>query len=181
MAKKPKCKICKQEFERRQPLQKVCGINCAIEDAKQAREKKERKQLRIDKERVKTRGQWLKEAQVVFNKFIRLRDKDLPCISCQRFHDGQYHAGHYKTVSSSPEIRFDENNVHRQCAPCNNHLSGNIINYRPNLINKIGQDEVDRLEGPQEPLKLTIEQIKELIKVYKAKVKQLELDESIMD
>ncbi|HDL2201950.1 TPA: recombination protein NinG, partial [Mannheimia haemolytica] len=111
----------------------------------------------------------------IFNKFIRLRDKDLPCISCGRHHQGQWHAGHYKTVGGNPELRFNEDNVHRQCSVCNNHLHGNIVNYRVNLIEKIGLERVEFLERKDHPpLKLTIEQIKDLIKVYKAKCKELE-------
>ena len=92
--------------------------------------KQERKELREAKQRIKTRAEWLKEAQSEVNRYVRLRDKDLPCISCGRFHNGQYHAGHYRTVGSAPELRFELSNIHKQCAPCNNHLSGNIVNYR---------------------------------------------------
>ncbi|WP_258530002.1 recombination protein NinG [Pseudomonas aeruginosa] len=66
------------------------------------------------------------------------------------FHDGQYHAGHYRSVGSHPELRFDEDNVHKQCAPCNNHKSGDVVNYRINLVAKIGAAAVARLEGPHE-------------------------------
>ncbi|HDL5482293.1 TPA: recombination protein NinG, partial [Mannheimia haemolytica] len=126
-------------------------------------------------EKLKSRSAWLKDLQNIFNKFIRLRDKDLPCISCGRHHQGQWHAGHYKTVGGNPELRFNEDNVHRQCSVCNNHLHGNIVNYRVNLIEKIGLERVEFLERKDHPpLKLTIEQIKDLIKVYKAKCKELE-------
>jgi hypothetical protein len=94
----------------------------------------------------KSKSDWAKEAQREFNKFIRLRDAELPCVSCLRNHSGQYQAGHYKTVGAHPELRFNEDNCHKQCAPCNNHLSGNIAHYRPNLIDIIGQSRVDALD-----------------------------------
>ncbi|AHG75417.1 NinG recombination protein [Mannheimia varigena USDA-ARS-USMARC-1296] len=138
-------------------------------------DKAERKERKQRLEKLKSRSAWLKDLQNIFNKFIRLRDKDLPCISCGRHHQGQWHAGHYKTVGGNPELRFNEDNVNRQCSVCNNHKSGNIVNYRINLIEKIGLERVEFLERKDHPpLKLTVEEIKDLIKVYKAKCKELE-------
>lgn len=115
-----------------------------------------------------------KQAQMQFNKFIRVRDRLLPCVSCGRHHNGQYHAGHYRSRGAHPELRFEELNCHKQCAPCNNHLSGNISNYRPALINKIGQDKVDWIEGQHEVIKYTCADLKEIELKYKEKIKQLE-------
>jgi hypothetical protein len=178
---KPKlCKACKQKFQPQRSLQQVCSLACSIVHARmlkarlQAAERtKERKVIREAREKLKTRQEWLKEAQRWFNLFIRLRDKNEPCISCGRHHQGQYHAGHYRTVGSSPELRFNELNCHKQCQPCNAYLSGNIIKYRQSLIEKIGIEKVEWLEGKHEPLKLTIEQIKAIKGDYKKKCKEL--------
>jgi len=176
-AKNKACKVCGDTFQPFQTTQKVCGPKCAIDYAKSQAlakwEKLERAKHKADLERIKTRAQWLREAQQAFNAFVRERDKDLPCISCQRHHAGQYHAGHYKSVGGNPELRFCEDNNHKQCAPCNNHLSGNIVNYRPNLIEKIGQTLVDWLEGPHAQIKLSIEDIRAIKATYKAKLKEL--------
>ncbi len=51
--------------------------------------------------------------------------------------------------------------------------SGNIAEYRIRLIKKIGLDKVEWLEGPHEPAKYTIDDLKELIVKYKAKCKEL--------
>ena len=173
--KQPKnkvCKICREKFIPTRPLQSVCGFDCAIATAKKTREVKERKEYREAKVKLKSRADWLKEAQAIFNQYIRLRDEKEPCISCGRFHEGQYHAGHYLTTGAHPELRFNELNVHKQCAPCNNFLSGNIIKYRQNLINKIGLQQVLFLEGPHEPLKLTIDEIKDIKSLYRQKIKE---------
>lgn len=173
-SKQPKqysCRICKKPFFKRSGFQKVCDIHCAIELVKQTRQKAEKKELRERKLKAKSRSQWLKEAQVEVNKYIRLRDGNLPCISCQRFHTGQYHAGHYRTIGSQPALRFDELNIHKQCAPCNNHLSGNLIEYRINLIKKIGLDKVEWLEGKHEPKKYTIDEIIAIKALYKQKIR----------
>ena len=97
------------------------------------------------------------------NAYVRTRDDKEPCISCGRYHEGQYHAGHYRSTGSSPALRFDLANIHKQCMPCNTHLHGNLIPYRVNLIQKIGLAEVERLEGPQEPKKYTIDELKDII------------------
>jgi hypothetical protein len=47
------------------------------------------------------------------------------------------------------------------------------VPYRAALIKKIGLEEVEKLEGPQEALKLTIPEIQALIAEYKSKIKQL--------
>lgn len=185
--KQHKCKECGNYFVRiYSSTQQVCSVPCASKYGKRKAEEKRKKQEKSDrlqerkrmqalKEKIKTRAEWLKDAQRVFNQFIRLRDKDLPCISCGRYHQGQYHAGHYRTVGSSPELRFCETNVHKQCSACNNHLSGNLVNYRLGLIAKIGLERVEWLERQDHsPLKLTVDEIKALIKRYKAKVKELQ-------
>ncbi|RKZ92284.1 MAG: recombination protein NinG [Gammaproteobacteria bacterium] len=188
------CKGCGDKYDKlphHPPFQAWCGIDCGITvarvrqdkvrakarakgraDAKRA-DKAARATHRARKQALKGRGQWLKEAQAEFNKFCRARDRNQPCISCQRHHDGQYHAGHYMTVGGHPELRFNEDNCHKQCSACNNHLSGDIARYRVNLERKIGPKRLAALEGPHEPLKLTIDDIK-LIKVkYRGKVKEL--------
>jgi hypothetical protein len=168
------CKICKKKFEPLRFAQNVCGIPCAIEHANALKAKKARKEHKEAKTKLKSRADWLKEAQAVFNKFIRMRDEKEACISCGRHHTGQYHAGHYRTVGAAPELRFNELNVYKQCAPCNNHLSGNLIEYRRRLVAKIGIEKVEWLEGKHEALKLTIEEIQAIKKEYQQKIKELQ-------
>lgn len=179
-----KCKGCRGEI----PAVKVCtdfigkkgycSINCmathGFSKSKQAELKRLRKEHRAAKERIKTRGDHAKSAQAEFNKFIRFRDADLPCISCGRHHNGQYHAGHYRTVGGNPELRFEEYNCHKQCSVCNNHKSGNIVEYRINLVSRIGSDRLEWLEGLHDAKKYTIDQLKEIKLEYRAKWKEIE-------
>ena len=184
--KEPKQKKCKSKgcgvlFTPTRPMQTVCSVMCAVLDARikreQAEAKKRQEQRRKDREtrdKLKTRADWLKEAQAAFNAYIRARDADQPCISCGRHHTGQWHAGHYLSRGARPELAMHPDNCHKQCAPCNTHLSGNLVLYRVNLINKIGLDRVEWLEGPHEPLKLTVTDIKAIRDKYRALAKQLE-------
>ncbi|MFQ1023221.1 recombination protein NinG [Avibacterium paragallinarum] len=184
--KQHKCKVCGTYYTKTvSSLQKVCSVDCAIKlSAEQSRKKREkmakaeraetRKRMTALKEKLKTRSDWLGEAQRVFNHYIRLRDKDLPCISCGRFHSGKYDAGHYRSVGSAPELRFHEDNCHKQCVPCNRHKSGNAIDYRINLIGRIGVARVEFLERKDHPpAKWSVDEIKEIIKTYNRKIKEI--------
>lgn len=177
-----KCKFCKKPAASKFGLNYFCDTECAYKQARATQAKKadkdaseQRKRDREKLRQLKSRSEWLKELQVVFNRFIRLRDAGLPCISCGHPDDGsrQRHASHYKSVGGNPALRFDPNNCHSSCSICNNWLSGNLVPYRVALIAKVGQPEVDRLESKQEPLKLTIPEIQVLIVEYKAKCKSL--------
>lgn len=121
-----------------------------------------------------------KAAQSSFNAFIRKRDEGLDCISCGKPpNSGEYiggsgtHAGHFKSCGAHSELRFNELNCHVQCFRCNVHLSGNIKDYRPALIDKIGLDKVEWIEGPHKPKKYTCAELKEIELLYKAKVTAL--------
>lgn len=173
--------VCGTPFVPRSSLQVVCSPMCAIQKTANDKAKKAAKAAaearaahRKALEKVKTRGEWMKEAQSAFNAYIRARDAHLPCVSCGRHHQGQYHAGHYRTVGANPELRFEELNVHKQCAPCNDHLHGNLINYRIALIKRIGQDKVDWLEGSHQPKKYSIEDLKRIKAEYRLKQKDLQ-------
>lgn len=169
-----KCRVCKTEFKKFNMAHICCSSDCAIKYVRIQKSKDFDKETRARKTALKSKGDHTKEAQAAFNKFIRLRDQGEPCISCGRHHQGQYHAGHYRTVGANPELRFEELNCHKQCSACNNHLSGNLINYRINLANKIGKKSLNWLEGPHGPKNYTIEDIKEIKKVYRAKCRELE-------
>lgn len=149
-------------------------MSCAIEHSRALSAKKAKKETTERKKALKSRAEWLKEAQAVFNKYIRMRDEGKPCISCSRHHGGQYHAGHFRSIGAAPELRFNEYNCHRQCQPCNTHLSGNLLEYRRRLVAKIGIELVEWLEGPHEAKKYTIDEILEIKKHYQQKIKELE-------
>jgi len=176
--KQKKCKTCGVKFTPSKPLQSRCSIECAIEYAKVSRTKKDLAELRVAKERLKSRGDWAREAQIAFNAYIRARDDGKPCISCGS-HTGKKNAGHYRSVGSCPELRFEESQVHLQCEKCNSYLSGNLINYRIQLIQRVGLERVNWIEGPHEPKKYTVDDLKTIKQTYKAKLAALK--NSIVD
>jgi len=175
--KPKKCRVCPAEFIPVNSLQKACSVDCALEIGRKAAAKVERKLLRDRKAMLRTRSEWMRLAQIAYNGYIRERDRDLPCISCGDFtpmtRGGDYDCGHYRSVGANPELRFEELNAHKQCKRCNAHLSGNIVNYRIGLLMRIGEEKVAWLEGPHEPKKYTIEDLKAIKVEYQKKRKNL--------
>lgn len=187
---KPKmCKVC-----RNHPIfktgAKVCGAECATAFAVSDRAKKERIEAKriaaIDRINTRTRKdalksihEWIADAQKAFNAYIRLRDSHLPCICCDGvpknagIAGGAWDAGHYRSRGSAGHLRFNEDNCHRQLKQCNRWDSGNAIEYRIGLINRIGIDRVEALESDNKPHKWTIEELKEIKSRYTKKLKEL--------
>lgn len=91
---------------------------------------------------------WLKKkAQDLFNAFVRKRDENETCISCDKFHSYPFwHCGHYYNVGSFPWLRFHPINGNKQCCQCNTHKHGNLIEYRKGLIKRYGEEKVKELD-----------------------------------
>ncbi|KAA8712930.1 recombination protein NinG [Pseudomonas cannabina] len=182
-----KCRVpeCGASFVPQKLGQAVCSPACAIKDAprNQAKARKalvqaERSEIKVRKEKLKSRSEHMKDTQQAFNEWVRHRDMGEPCVSCGRHHNGQWHAGHYRSVGGHPALRFEPLNVWRQCAPCNTHKSGDLVNYRAELVRRIGIANVEWLEGPHEPQKYTIEELKALTAKYRALTRELKKGEA---
>ena len=187
--KQKTCKSCGKKYKPFSSLQKVCSVACSLAFVQEQEKKKIlkswNKETRKRKEQIKTRNDWIKETQKTFNRYVRLRDNDLPCISCNRIKveytpGGMWDCGHYLSVGAYPELRFEELNAHKQCKSCNagsgKYASkGKTVaqDYRKNLIKRIDINMVEWLEGPHEPKKYTIEELKEIKQFYKDKIKKL--------
>jgi hypothetical protein len=179
------CKVCRCEFFKARPLQKVCSPSCAVSHAHQLAARKKAKEATLERRQTReklaamvTYPQLLKRAQTAFNGFIRARDAGKPCISCGRALGSEpntYDAGHYRSVGSAPHMRFVEDNCHGQCKHCNNHLGGNHVEYRKGLIGRIGARAVDLIEADQTTRKYTREGLEEMARHYRAQTRQLML------
>ena len=172
--KSRKCKYCKQLFEPSVFLQKNCfEPNCVAEwinEAKAKNWKKKKAKLKMD---LMTVQDYIKLAQQVFNKYIRLRDAGNNCISCNK-KPLKENAGHFYNANNHWSVRFNESNVHLQCEHCNTYLSGNLIAYRENLLKKIGITEFELLSVEAiKTRKFTIDELKEIIAIYKKKIKEM--------
>ena len=181
--KKCSVKTCRASFVPRQSFQTWCSPDCAVVIARGKQEKKrkamatiERREIKVRKEKLKSRADHAKEAQAVINRYVRLRDAHLGCISCDKpaSWGGQWHCSHFRSVGAAPHIRYNLWNMHRSCSVCNNHLSGNIAGYRPKLIEKIGQQKVDWLESNHSIARHDIPYLKRIKAVFAKKCRRLE-------
>ena len=183
--KKCKAQKCGIGFSPSKSTQKVCSMRCAISYSREQAEKKALKENRKRKESLKTRSDYMRDAQRVFNAFIRERDKNEPCISCggtpndsKLITGSKWDAGHFFSIGAHPALRFDERNCVKQCVKCNRDLSGNIHNYRLGLIDKMGAEEFAKFESEAyqaEPKKYSSDDLKEIIKIYREKTKQMRI------
>lgn len=168
------CKCgCGERFTPVRPFQQAATIECALKIARRQRENLDKAEHKARVQAARPLSWYVKKAQAACNAYIRERDKDKPCISCGRFHEGQWHAGHYRTTAAAPGLRFHPFNIWKQCAPCNNHKSGNLTEYRPALIAKIGLSAVEWLEAQNSPAHYTRDDLLEIEAHYKQLFKQL--------
>lgn len=176
--KQKKCKACGILFTPDRPLQSVCDYSCGlalkkIQDQK-AMQRKVDTEAKAKKDAIKPLAEYLKKAQAAFNQYIRARDAHLPCISCGTTSDVQYCAGHFRSRGAASHLRFNEDNVHKQCnRNCNMAKSGNIHGYRQGLIERIGIERVEALENDNTTHKWTIERAKEITIEYRKKTKEI--------
>lgn len=184
--RKKRCPSCLALFKPVRPSQAVCGeIECALAHGKseQGQEKTrkaladiERQAIKVRKEKLKSKADYAKEAQAAINRYVRLRDAHLGCISCDKpaSWPGQWHCSHFRSVGAAPHLRFNLWNMNKSCSACNNFLSGNIGAYRPALIEKIGQAKVDWLECNNGLARYDIPYLKRLKAVFVKKSRRLE-------
>jgi hypothetical protein len=171
-----KCVVCKTLFVPRfNTFQKTCNeAKCVVVYMQTEKAKNERKAMVAMRERVKTTSQWRNELQTIFNRWVRMRDAKLGCISCGRPLVGKYDAGHYYSVGAYPSLRYHPDNCHGQCVECNQHRHGNLIEYGERLTKRIGVERVEELRRVRtQMVRLTIGEIKDAIKLYKRKIKEL--------
>ncbi|NOR57205.1 MAG: hypothetical protein GQ474_01630 [Sulfurimonas sp.] len=177
------CKNCKQRFVPERDFQSTCGFECAILKSKKTTEKQKKKattqrkkenQIAKTKLRDEDRSHWLKTAQTVVNKYVNLRDKQQPCISCDKPVGYSQEAGHYMSRGGNGAIRFYTLNIHSQCHKCNCYMGANLTPYKVKLIAKYGIEKVEWLESQKQPMKYDIDYLKKMIRVFRKKNKIME-------
>lgn len=186
MHKQKKCHICKQEIKEngcyvgQGTFAKIVHSDkCYDKLIKEicAKVKKERKKA--------TKKLSEKElTQRVVNKFVRLRDTRPDgigyCISCGctlEYGTQNCQAGHYKSVGSRNDLRFNPDNIHIQCLKCNKYGERDVwIQYRDNLCRKIGIHKVHELEDKSliEKQDHSDDKLKEIRQHFQAEIKKLE-------
>ena len=178
------CNVCTLIFMQSRPMQNVCGPVCGGKVGKLAR-KAEREKTKERKQADKPIGYFRAQAQEVFNEFIRARDANLPCVSCQTTNPpmtrgGQWDAGHFLSRGAYPELAFNEDNCHKQCKSCNagsgkfSHKARTVSQkYELEIVTRIGADRFAILRGPHELPHLKKEDYIAIRDDYRAKLKEV--------
>jgi len=173
---------CGEEFRAWSQTQAACSPRCAQAMAEAKREKAEKRaaaqdraETRRRKEAMKKRSEWLKDAETQVNRYVRLRDSRLGCVSCPRpaSWDGQWHASHFRSVGAASAVRFCLWNIHRACSVCNHFKSGNLSEYEPRLRARIGDEKVDWLRTQNQLADYSIEYLKRLKSVFMRKANRM--------
>lgn len=138
--------------------------------------KVERVQTKARKEAIKRRSEWEEECRAIVQKIARLRDRNDGCISCHlpSTWKGQWHGSHFRSHGAASAVQFHLWNIHKACSSCNRDKGGNIIEYAPRLVEKIGQEKVDWLRSQNQTFKPPIDYYKRFKVVMGKRLRRLE-------
>jgi hypothetical protein len=133
-------------------------------------ERKQKQEFQQRKKALKTKPQWMQEAQSAFNKYIRTRDRYRGCISCGAVftdkYGGAYDSGHYRSRGAAGHLRFHLQNSNGQCVRCNRYNSGAVTDYRLGLIKRYGIDVVERIEQDHTSKVFTVEYLERIKRIF---------------
>jgi hypothetical protein len=179
-ARTRKCavKTCRQPFQPRSMTHKCCSPECAQQHVAAEKAKKDRQERQKGLQALKTKRDYIRDAQQAFNSWVRFRDMlaGHPCISSGRILDwsgNAVDAGHYRSIGSAPHLRFNEDNCHAQSKHDNQWKSGNAVDYRLGLIARIGIVRVEALESDNSIKKWTVEELIAIRDNYRKKLREL--------
>jgi 5-methylcytosine-specific restriction endonuclease McrA len=148
-----------------------------MDKAKTIRERQHKAETKSRKDKIKTKTEWLTEAQAAVNAYVRIRDRGKPCVSCGKPDNGthQRHASHYRSVGACSSLRFNLKNVYASCQQCNTSKSGNLLEYRIRLKARYGESLVEWLESQNEPKRYETDYLIRLRDVFRKRVNRLKL------
>lgn len=201
--RRKRCPECRAMFTPSRSSQAVCGeIECAIAHGKSEKGKEatrkaladiDRRDIKVRKEALKSRGDHLKDAEKAVRDYRRLCELSIGsgCMSCGESQEsimaaqgwktgGAFDAGHFLGKGARPELRLEPTNIWLQCKACN---SGSYMHarkgytvsqgFRTGLIARIGLEAVEALEADHEPRKYTVDELKAITAEYRAKTREL--------
>lgn len=188
--------------------QKVCCWQCglAIADqpanqkkARMAIEQRERREIQVRKESLRSYGSYVQEAEKSVRDYRRTFEISIGsgCMSCGKSQEeivaaqgwktgGAFDAGHFLGKGARPELRLLEQNIWLQCKNCN---SGSYMHarkghtvaegFRLGLIERIGLEAVEALEADHRPRKYTVDELKQITAHYRALLRDLKKQQEV--
>ena len=203
VSEKPKkCAVrtCRAPFIPKQSFEKWCSPDCAVLIIKAAEAKKrlafeqrERREIEVRKEKLKSRSSHEADAEKAVRDYRRTYELSIGsgCISCDKTQaqvqaeqgwktGGAWDGGHFLGKGARPELRLLPENIWLQCKSCNggsgkyarkNESVGKA--FEAGLIKRIGLEAVEALKADRRPRKHTIEEFKAITAEYRAKLREL--------
>ncbi len=168
------CSSCLTDFLLNTDAGKIIVDKARFKASKPRRELEQAQAYRKEEDSIKrlknTAEKWV-------HKYIRERDKHLPCIS-EGIHTNDKEAGHFHSKNKFEGLRYDYDNIHGQSVQGNRFKEGNVEAYRINLVNRIGKYRVDELDKKaaywkSNPKRWEVDELKLIIADAKARYKKL--------
>lgn len=171
-----RCKVCREYFTPRSSFAKACGPVCAQEYVRLEKAKKDRQERQKGLQALKTKRDYIKEAQKAWNSYVRARDAGKPCCSCGatpgQVFGGSMDCSHYRSIGAAPHLRFHLHNAASACVKCNRWLGGNVVALRAGLVERIGEEKILALEANNAIRKFDQEYLLRIKKIFTKKAKR---------
>jgi hypothetical protein len=168
----------------RQPFVTFCSPDCGavialdrIAKQKAKQQRQERAQDKVKREAMKTRSDYLKEAQAAWNAYVRARDFGKPCCSCgatpEQSFGGTMDCSHYRSRGSAPHLAFHLHNAAAACVKCNRYLGGNVVALRAGLVERFGEERILAVEADQRPRNYSKDDLIRIKRIFSKKTRRL--------
>lgn len=189
--KRPKkCPECGDKFQPTRQMQPCCDKDAcreafAIRHAEATRKRRQMQMVKAeriagieDRKVVKiklaklTPGYLEDKAQGAINSYVRARDHEQGCISCDKgpYWHGQWQAGHLKTRGSNSFLRYSLHNINKQCSQCNKH-GGNVAEHERGIVARYGQERLDYLLCAPKSRRYSDEYLIRLAKIFRKRTR----------
>lgn len=205
--RKPRQKTCDNpacavKFTPTQMGQKVCDWKCGLAIASEpvnqfkarvAIDQRERREIKVRKEKLKTHGDYVQEATKAVQAYRRVYELSIGsgCMSCGKSQEqvqaeqgwktgGAWDGGHFLGKGARPELRLVEMNIWLQCKGCNGGSAkyarkGQSVadGFKAGLIERIGLEAVEALQADKTPRHYTKDELKQITAEYRRKLREL--------
>ena len=137
------------------------------------------KKKRTQAELMKDESFWHAKVANECHSYVKERDVDEACISCQQLTAYQWDAGHFKSQAGFPAMKYNTFNIYKQCRRCNaraGNINGGKVfrkGYVSGLISRHGTARLLYLEAEHKLKRYSTAELKRLFEFFKYRRKQL--------
>lgn len=188
----PRCRYCSTTYKPARPMQpgRVCNsVECqhqhsmvflSAQGKKKAQAERiaqiaDRRTVRAKLDELRPLSYFANKAQSAVNEYVRVRDYEQGCISCDkdRYWDGQWHAGHLVPRGRNSFLRFHLWNINKQCSVCNYHNGGMVAAHERGVVSRYSQYRLDYLRAAPSSKRYDVDYLVRLASVMRAKTRVL--------